>query len=87
MSGSKLKNARVGRAAKALPGGVESGELIAEARRSGLDDGEIVELLDFVGPRQMKTVADPIFKERLRLDLWWMMQCQRVAGRRRTDRH
>ena len=57
-----------------------------EATSAGFDEREREDLLEFLAPIEPGPLADPIFKARLRLDLWWLLQCQREAGRRRTDR-
>jgi hypothetical protein len=47
---------------------------------------DLVELREFLSCERNTQRADPDFRERLRMDLWWALMVQRVGGSGRLPR-
>jgi hypothetical protein len=48
--------------------------------------GDLAELREFLSCERTTHRADPGFRERLRLDLWWALTVQRAGGSDRLPR-
>jgi hypothetical protein len=46
----------------------------------GWDEDELLELREFVTGRTPDDLADPVLRERLRMDLWWMIMARLMSA-------
>jgi len=68
------------------PSAAEIAEAVALLEVDEWAPGDLVELREFLSCERTTRCADPGFRERLRLDLWWALTVQRAGGSDRLPR-
>ena len=69
-----------------LPTQRDTGEAISLLEGSDWGPDEVAELQEFLTCERSTRRADPDFRERLRLDLWWALLVRRSGGSERLPR-
>jgi len=68
------------------PSAEEVAEAVELLEQADWSAGDIAELQEFMSCERTTRRADPAFRERLRLELWWLLVLLRLGGDDRLPR-